>query len=188
MIISLRGTNGSGKSTIAREFLKYRNKPKYGVLGARLPEAYEITLPKHDIPLYMLGPYLTAVGGMDVVQPYDLIPGLITKYAAKGNVLFEGLLVGKSKGSVGELLEQWGKEAIMVFLDTPMDVCIKMVEARRAERGKNDKPFNPRNLAIAYESCTRLRARLIKEGVSRVEDISRENAVKLIEDLLYGRR
>lgn len=187
MIINLRGANGSGKSTIVKALLdSYPHKSCYGVLGPRLPEAYNIALPKRNRPLHLLGPYLTPTGGMDVVQPYDLIPGLISKYAVKGDVIFEGVLISKSKGAVGEHLEQWGKNAVLVFLDTPLDVCIASVQKRRDGRG-DERKFNPRNLTEAFKGCNRVRKTLLGEGKLRILDASRDNAFGLILDLLYGR-
>jgi hypothetical protein len=44
-IINLRGTNGSGKSTIVSQVLvKFPYKAVYGILGPRRPEAYRLTL------------------------------------------------------------------------------------------------------------------------------------------------
>lgn len=188
MIINLRGTNGSGKSTIVRALLSANpHKLCYGVLGPRYPEAYAITLPKRNRLIYLLGPYLTPTGGMDVVQPYDLIPGLISKYAVKGDVIFEGVLISKSKGAVGEHLEQWGKNAVLIFLDTPLQVCIDSVQKRRSTRG-DERTLNPHNLTEAFKGCQRVRKTLLGEDKLRVLDTSRDKAYELIMDLLYGRK
>src|SRR5262245_515887 len=102
MLINLRGTSGSGKSTVVRNLLAQCGcKPIYGVLGPRLPEAYQLMLPQ---PIYVLGPYQTPCGGCDAVQPCDLVHKLIKQYAQWGHVVFEGLLMSTFFGEIGQLL------------------------------------------------------------------------------------
>jgi hypothetical protein len=38
-------------------------------------------------------------------------------------------------GVIGRLVERWQRDAIIVFLDTPVDECVRRVRARRLERG-----------------------------------------------------
>lgn len=186
MILNVRGTNGSGKSTIVRTILdKFIHAPVYGLLGPRKPEAYCLKLTK-DYPgkfLYLLGPYMTPAGGADCIQPYDNIIPLIEKYSQRGHVLFEGVLVSKSKGSVGTYLEKFGKQAVLLFLDTTLEQCIAAVQERRD--GRDDaRTFNPKNLTEAFKAVVRVKKTLTDEGVLRVESVSRENAVKMILKLL----
>lgn len=181
-IINVRGTNGSGKSTLVRSVMaKYpASDPIYGMLGPRKPEAYKL---RSDQPLFLLGPYLTPAGGADCIQPYDNIIPLIEKYAQRGHVLFEGVLVSKSKGSVGTYLEKYGKQAVLLFLDTPLQVCIDAVQQRRTDRD-DERKLNPKNLTEAFKACVRVRKTLLDEGVLRVMDISRENGLSTILKLL----
>src|SRR5262245_20851875 len=70
-VISIRGTNGSGKSTVVRQVFAQcaRRVPIYGLLGLRQPEAYQCVVPHVPDPVFVLGPYLTECGGCDAVQP-----------------------------------------------------------------------------------------------------------------------
>src|SRR5262245_48356036 len=147
MLINLRGTSGSGKSTVVRNLMAQTGcKPIYGALGLRLPEAYQLKLPQ---PVYVLGPYTTACGGgCDQVQPFALIPEMIERYAKRGCVIFEGLLMSTFFGEVGRLLMETGDSAVM-FLDTPLRICIDRVKARRRAAG-NFRPFNSNLLAQKY--------------------------------------
>jgi hypothetical protein len=154
MIISIRGTNGSGKSSAVREIMAAATSsaPLYGVLGVRKPEAYRLELPSVSAPLYVLGPYDTpSACGFDGVTNYDLQPLLIRKYAARGHVVFEGLISGKLWGRVGAVLEELApvKGVALLFLDTPLDECIRRVVARRHKAG-DDRPFNEKNLRAVY--------------------------------------
>src|SRR5690606_34634055 len=99
MLINLRGTNGSGKSTIIRRlFEQYNPRQRYGCLGLPRAEANELRVPRVAKPVYILGPYSTPTGGCDSIQPYDLILELMEKYAARGHVIFEGVLISSSYG------------------------------------------------------------------------------------------
>jgi len=173
MLINLRGTFGAGKSTAVRAILDAGDaRPIYGALAQR-PEAYELSLAGE--PTYVLGPYLTACGGLDAVQPYELICPLIERYAQAGNVVFEGALVSGCWGAVGRLLERYGREAIVAFLDTPVDECIRRVQARRALRG-DDRPFDPTNLISKHKTIARLKQKLDAAGIVRTMVSSSENA------------
>lgn len=187
MIISIRGTNGSGKSTIVRKLVAgYLQKKIYGILGARLPEAYFLVVPKVAKPVYVLGPYEnTAVSGCDQVQPYDLILDLIEKYARRkeGHVVFEGVILSSSYGRVGRLMEEWGQEAVMAFLDTPLETCLKNVQARRDTK-KNAKPFNPKNTTSKFEQIYGSRQNIIDAGTLRVVDISMDTGYDTVLKLL----
>jgi hypothetical protein len=87
------------------------SRPLYGLFAMLEPEAYECAVPEIGY-LYIIGPYETPCGGCDAIQPYGLIPGLIRKYAARGHVLFEGLLIGDCYGKVGALLDQLSGEGV----------------------------------------------------------------------------
>lgn len=183
MIINIRSTNGGGKSTVVRSVLeRFPHKPIYGILGPKKPEAYQLALSKQKF-LYLLGPYHTPAGGADCIQPYENIPVLVEKYAAKGHVLFEGVLISKSKGTVGICLEQWGKQAVLLFLDTSLEECIRSVEQRRTDRDDGRK-FNPKNLTEAFKAVQRVRKTLLNEGILRIVDVSRESASQVILKLL----
>lgn len=178
MILNIRGTNGSGKSTLVRQVMeKFLHRAVYGVLGPKRPEAHCLTV-SNDKFIYVLGPYHIPSGGVDNVQPYESIPLLIEKYAAKGHVIFEGILVSMSKGQVGICLEQWGKQSVLLFLDTSVEECIASVHRRRGD----DK--ESKHLAKHYEAILRVRNNLLEEDKLRVLDVSRENGLQTILTLL----
>jgi hypothetical protein len=184
MIISLRGTNGSGKSTVVRELMDAgKVSPIHGALGVRNPEAYRVLLPGVKQPLYVLGPYNVECGGCDRIIPYDLIIALIDKYAARGNVLFEGVIVASVYGRVGEQLERYRDRAVVAYLPTTLEECIARVQKRRDERG-DARPFNPRNLTSKYKTIARWRERMIEEGKLKVIDLPSTGAAKVLLELL----
>jgi protein gp37 len=182
-LINLRGTNGAGKSTVVRNLLDANDaRPLYGALGQR-PEAYVLSLPDNN-KAYVIGPYETPCGGCDAIQPYSLICPLIERYAALGNVIFEGALISSCWGEIGRLLERFGHQALVVFLDTPLDVCVDRVQARRQQRG-DSRPFNPANLTQKFNTIARRKQKLDAAGTVRTVSVSSENAAAVIAQGIF---
>lgn len=156
MIINIRGTHGSGKSTIVRTLLEqFKATPegtdeKGKILGYkfRLPLLYK----KRDC--FVVGSYKNACGGCDGIQPYSLIWPRVVEYAARGHVLFEGALVSSSYGNIGRDSAIYGDQFVFAFLDTPIEVCLERIQKRREARG-NTNPVDPRNTVSKYESVQR---------------------------------
>jgi hypothetical protein len=175
MIVNLRGNNGSGKTTIVKKFLaEFPQQPLFAALGPKYPEAYKLTLPR-NVHLYVLGPYHSRTGGIDALsgRGFDQVLRLLDKYKAKGHVLFEGVVISTSFGSVGAWLEKNKKESIVAFLDTPLEVCLSSIRQRTGDEARQ-KHVQDKDVSIA---------RVKKEFTGRgmcVETISRENAFKSI--------
>ena len=173
MLINLRGTHGAGKSTIVRTLLDANDaRPLYGALGRR-PEAYQLMLAGK--PTYVLGPYESPCGGADCIQTFPLLCSLVEKYAAVGDVVFEGIVSGSCWGVIGKLLERWQRESLIVFLDTTIDECILRVKARRALRG-DSRAFDPANLIQKHAAIVRLKQKLDAAGIVRTITVSSEHA------------
>lgn len=155
----------------------------YGLLGPRMPEAYELLFDDIKAPVYVLGSYHVQSGGCDQIQPYDLILDLIRKYAPKGHVLFEGVLVSSSYGRVGALMEEWGQDAVMAFLDTSLEQCIKNVQKRRKEKG-DVREFNPHNLTTKYNQIVKGKVKIAEAGRLRVVTLNFGKGTEQVLDLL----
>lgn len=106
MIVNIRGTTGSGKSTVVRRIMDGRRcKARYGVLGLRLPEAYEVFDASWAGPVFILGPYTPhPKAGMDWIESIDGSLSLIQKYLRLGSVVFEGYMISQTYGALGEFL------------------------------------------------------------------------------------
>jgi len=170
-IVSIRGTHGSGKSTIVRKILdKYPHIPHQKV-GAKRPEGYLVNLP-NGRNLAVLGPYHTACGGCDAVQPYVTILDLLAEAAGHGyDVLLEGALVSSSYGSVGHAMNEHAPDSVFAFLDTPLQTCLDRIKARRAAKG-NHEPLDPKNTTVKFDNVARTKTQMAKLGSSvRIVDI-----------------
>jgi hypothetical protein len=88
--------------------------------------------------VFVVGPYVTACGGCDAIATQDEICDRIRIYSGLGDVLVEGLLMSHSFARYvaldRELLARDGTHCIWAFLDTPLEVCLDRVRARRNER------------------------------------------------------
>lgn len=151
-IIKIHGCSGSGKTTAVRELMFSKPMPIIGMNGKI--EAYRL-----DNDIFTLGSYENKCGGVDVLDSADTVMKLIDKYAVLGHVVFEGLLQSTYYGRMGAHSVQYGKDYIYAFLDTPIDICLDRVVARRAVSGKNNK-FNPELTKDKHSTIDALRRKL----------------------------
>ncbi len=181
MIINIRGTHGSGKSTLVADIL---NRNVYTPLGeGKRPEGYKVTIAGLRRPLYVVGPYTTACGGCDAIQPYALIWPRVEEYAKKGHVIFEGALVSSSVGNIGRTMAaRRQKDCVVCFLDTPVEECIARIQRRRAARG-DERPLNPANTVSKHQSVERSRPKMEALGL-RCVTLRHKRAAKDLASLL----
>lgn len=177
-IVNIRGCNGSGKTTIVRRFLDrlpatpLGGKPEKPAGYCVSAEAWGLRL-----PVYVVGSYENTCGGTDGIKTQEEIVDRVQRAHAHGHVLVEGLLMSKSSdgGTTAPALRAMG--AIFAFLDTPWEVCLQRVLARRAEAG-NDKPFDPeKTMRAAYQQCHRSAELLTAAGGYDVRWLDHTNAV-----------
>jgi hypothetical protein len=163
LIIKLHGTSGAGKTTVARDLMKLDPAPRTLHHPAnRKPIAYEVHLPGCNELLYVLGPYTATCGGLDSMSDVNDHIKLLNQYGKLGHVFYEGLLGSEYYGRIGQVSEQFGDQHIFAFLNTPLEVCLDRVKARRLARG-NIKPLNPSNTVGRVAKIARLRVRLETE-------------------------
>lgn len=186
MIIQIRGTSGSGKTTVMRQLMaKYG--PWKAVTGSESGLAdYE----KRKKPLYyesrennlvVLGHYESTCGGCDNIGSARAVAELIHsgEFSWYPRILCEGLLLSEDV--------KWSKEMddlVAVFLTTPLDRCLRQVAQRRQEAG-NDEPLNPKNTENRVAVIERARQRLLAEAAQvKCIQCPSEKAASLITKLL----
>ena len=168
-IIAIKGTNGSGKSSLVRALISHLGKA--ATLTFNTKEAgYRCKYGEQAV--FVLGKYKSACGGLDSSFSYkgaaDDLLLCIDKLAAKGHVVCEGVIAITSYGfgrvtRFAAKQERKGNHMIFAHLDTPADLCIERVRQRRKEAG-NQKPFNPEQLLQKYESVVRSQEKLREAG------------------------
>ncbi len=167
-VVNLRATHGGGKSTVVRKILYRYPHEALRHDGAKRPYSYLVQLP-NGRELAVLGPYETACGGCDAIQPFkDILEYLNGALANDCDVLFEGALVSTTYGSVGELLQGYargGESVYFAYLDTPIEKCLERVRLRRAARGVT-APLDPKNTVSKVHAIEATRARVIAEAAN----------------------
>jgi hypothetical protein len=184
MLINVRGTSGSGKSTVVRKLLgQFGCHPIYDLLGSDRPEAYRLIGAPFKSRVYVLGPYAARCGGCDALSTIDLLIELLRAYSVKGDVIFEGLIISSMYGSIGEFLESYGKDAVIAFLTTSRERCYQQLCKRQAEgRARGNKSFH-----WHYDGTQRVKERMLKDDRVRVEDLDPDHAVTQLADWLTER-
>lgn len=190
---NLRGTNGSGKTYVARQLIEL-SRAQPILFKGRKPQVYKGILFNEDF--YILGSYETQCGGCDtissVAEVAELLRMLMTNSddpgdfdlpSLKGIVFFEGLMISHMLGTVGAMQAKLGKEQnVLAFLDTPLDVCIDRVKARRVERG-DLREFDPKNVAADHPRVQSCRNKAIRDGYRTVVVYHEEALQNVLEDL-----
>jgi thymidylate kinase len=162
-IVSIRGTHGSGKSTVVRKILE-----KYGAVEIvdstkpKKPLGYDVLLSNKEI-LFVVGSYRTPCGGCDAIQPYAEIWPRIESAADSGkHVLFEGALVSSSYGNIGRSSEKYGDQMVFAFLDTPLEVCLERIQQRRLARG-DSRPLDETSTTHKFNAIQKSEVKIQQE-------------------------
>jgi hypothetical protein len=113
--------------------------------------------------MYVLGRYETTCGGADTVESFGKIRTQLSILARRGDVVFEGLLWSHVFKSSDEFARSTPHHVIFALLNTPADLCVRRVLARRRTAG-NEKPFNPLNTLNKHRDIVRTQERLLRAG------------------------
>lgn len=160
-VIQIRGTSGSGKSTVMRAVMEKLGEwgPVYRV-GRKQPLYYNQWVGGKE--RLVLGHYNSPCGGCDTVgsarQVYELTTALL-ETAPERLILQEGLLLSEDTLHSSKLL---GLKVL--FLTTPLTQCLEWIGKRRALVG-NDRPLNPTNTTNRVAVIERARVKLIEADV-----------------------
>lgn len=153
MIINIRGTSGSGKSTIVRSVMShFETKRAYKMEGRKQPIGYVLESPEKT-KLAVIGHYETACGGCDTISGMDKIFDLVRASAAQGyNVLFEGLLISSDTKRTIALRDEGNDLIVFSLGNVPIDECVAGINARRLERMGPEKftPVAEKNTRAKY--------------------------------------
>ena len=180
MIISVRGTSGSGKTHLVRRvkalYDNWETVVEFGkIVGYANPK------------LFIFGDYRDSLqsAGADSIKwgkfaHREHRMTFLRNWAVHYNVLFEGLMESNEVGRTAV----WNKQVPVhvVFLDTPLEECLAYVNRRRAARGVVD-PVNPYKTTVKHQELLRVHARLGNVGVDS-RRLDREQAYRWVCQLL----
>lgn len=175
-IIKIHGCSGAGKTTAIRRLMEACEFEPIKNDKGKI-EAYKLET-HTDHPTYVLGSYENTCGGMDTVGTAQEVIELVDKYAELGNVFFEGLLQSTYYGKMGLHSQRYGDDYIYAFLDTPIELCLARVVARRMASGRNNK-FNPQLTKDKHDTIASLQQKLLSTNhkvvtVTHTEPLARQ--------------
>lgn len=161
---NLRGTNGSGKTHVARALLAEMNAEPCEYFGRKI-RSYIGTWEQWRVVVF--GSYETQCGGCDTIPSVKIVAEMLQDYMSRPGVdlvFYEGLMISHMIGTVGAVAKTFGNRHAMGFLNTPLGVCIDRVRARRVERGADGAGFDPRNIIADHPRVLGARRNAIAQG------------------------
>lgn len=199
--VNIRGTGGSGKSTIIHE-LKERDPDVFEVFTKTDNFQKNITLCTvfPNFKILALGSYRNQCGGCDSFRVEHIASmnqgqnhfnklsdfyGYILKILdhVDMHIIMEGLLISGMYDSYvkifRELKEVSQREIIIYSLLPPLSVCLERIKMRR-----NGVPVNPEHTISKYRSVVRLSAKFAKDFKSMVVDSSVGDKKFVFDDFL----
>lgn len=180
LVVQIRGTSGSGKTWVVKQVM--------ASLGYWQP----VMSPIGNYPLYnlsenrvaVLGVYGKVDRGCDRLGSahtiYDLARSLLEDHADA--VLAEGLLLSNDVKWTVQLRDF---DLRVLFLSTPLDVCLRQLESRREQSG-NKRPHNPIVTCNRVRHIQSARIRLQELGVW-CPMVSPRQAVQVILEWMSAR-
>lgn len=186
MIIQVRGTHGSGKTTTVREVMKRFECKPHSIEGRKRPIGYECVYKtgkpgKDDVYLWVPGSYENATGGCDTISEIEVIYGIVKQQAEAGfHVLFEGILAQHSAPRVLELVDV--HHYLGIVLTTPLELCVERTNQRRAERGK-EKLEDDSNIRKEWKSVRSSMDTLRRKGANVVEMDVASAVARILQEL-----
>lgn len=174
MIIQIRGTSGSGKSTAMRQVMKSLGNWKPVHVPSRRQPLYYIHATRS---IMVLGHYEVDGGGCDNIGSARTVYDLLQSTQLSNIVLCEGLLLSEDV--------KWSQQLEnlhVVYLNTPLNTCLKQIRARREAAG-NTKPLNVANTANRVAVIERSKVKLTALGV-KCYSLNFESCVAKVLELI----
>jgi gluconate kinase len=160
MIIQIRGTSGSGKSTAMRQVMSSIGSwEKEYVAKRKQPLYYRSTYVGKSV--IVLGHYESPCGGCDTIGSAKAVYELLQTIQADV-ILCEGLLLSEDVKWSSQL-----KDLVVMFLTTTPETCIEQIKQRRASVG-NEKELNTSNTLNRVPVIERARRKLVELGIDCV--------------------
>lgn len=151
MMLNFRGINGAGKTTLVNLLMEHLG-PAEPIMGpdirprkgknAGLPRPERIAayrLQGSEQPMYVMGRYTNACGGLDNLSgvDWDWIVEEALRLESLGHVILEGAVASTIFPRFATITEHSGSPFVWCFLDTPLEQCFANVQNRN-----NGKPIN----------------------------------------------
>lgn len=166
MIVNVRGTNGSGKSTAVRMFAE-----SVGGFDA-MEKAYD---PGRRRPTYYLhrrhgfviiGHYEAQCGGADTLKYGEVRPTVLSLHSEGWNVVYESMLFSvESKQAL--LMHETVDDVRVIHLVTSVGRCLENIYARREASGRRlGTDLDEWRVGFNHEKVSQMRRKLEAAGVT----------------------
>lgn len=191
MILQIRGTSGTGKTTIMRTLMTVAECVPHKVEPGKRKDRVIAYKGKWDeLDVIVLGNYENpGTGGCDCINEIETVVQLVDEYAAPSHrkngdhraiIIFEGLLLAHSWGRMGEFVhEKYGHRYMNAFLSTTCEDAINNVMARRLRAGADNTPERVakivKNIEADYYRVELAYKRVIARG-GQLIDVPYKNA------------
>jgi hypothetical protein len=180
VIIQVRGTSGSGKSTVVSKVMQaIGDWDKVYVPPRKRPICYLHYREVAAKPILVLGHYEIACGGCDTIGSVPQVFAAMQSLVAWDyeHIICEGLLLSEDvKWSL-----PYKDNLKAIFLTTPVDECLRRVTKRQEEKGR--EPADParvvRKLTTRVGTIERARLRLVAAGAD-CRRVNSDQAVKVV--------
>lgn len=186
MIVNLRGTGGSGKSTLVRDLMElYPRRAALKQDGRKQPIGYVCFGAEwnNNRGLYVVGHYETPCGGADTItQQAAIFDKVIEEANHPRDVIFEGIISQDDVRRTSEINKAFPGQLKVIALRVPIEVCLASIQARRDARG-DERPLNPKNTVNRQKSLERTISRLRDAGID-AQWMDREAAAIAIREAL----
>ena len=150
---NIRGTNGSGKTSLAKQFMA-NGMEEIAVPGLKKPGF--VYCPDHD--LLLVGNYRNKCGGCDNLVKYQIVRLLKLAWMTNCNIIYEGVLVANSGWPYLNLMREYSDEIRrrvygFVYLEVPVEECLRRIYRRNGGKQINEQLVkNKHRDAIRYRS------------------------------------
>ena len=162
-ILNVRGTGGSGKSTLVRGITAcYPQVTPCFVDSRKTPIGYLCERPM-GASLFVVGSYERPCGGGDTLPTPGAVFDLVEEQAGLArDVIFEGIIAQDNTTRTMILHERF--RLVVIGLLIPIETCLTSIRDRRQARG-DAKPLNPKNTIARARSVERSLTKLAASGV-----------------------
>lgn len=212
MIINIRGTNGSGKTHLARQLIgpnpfpidlvEYPSPTKKEPNRVKFVEGWGV--PNNFLAI---GSYKQGCGGMDTIPSFDLQQQAVKTAVlwnkngrpiggdAPANIVCEGVLASTVAGSwlefFSKLQSTWKGvvperfQVLIAYLDTPLELCLERITARQIAAKGEAREIKVDLVADKIKAINATRAKFDAAGI-RTVSLRHDNAHDDLMEAIHG--
>lgn len=187
-IVDIRGGNGAGKSFIMHTLLEENKHEPILDLDDIRRKHLGYYLPDFDAAI--IGRYTNVCGGCDGVGgPQEVVRRIRTFSENYTHTLLEGIIVSHAYKRYRELaLELQDRNYNFLFLNTPIEVCLKRVHKRRKQRaketGKEPRPLYEQGIYDEFNKMVRIWNKMLDAQELQFEELNYKDPMTRIYELL----